>query len=179
MLIDLLKTPMENFIDLVIDANPEATLTEEQFTTVGPAVVAEPVGTENTSIELKAVIGAGYSNAVTFTYVRQALTAFTAEPMTEKICSGDCEEASIVEELISSLSLMASEIEIDGAMVLPTVDDETGINTTDGSVTIKAKDSSLLYVGSHTVTLKAKVEPQLDHVFAVTGLDGFDAPTFD
>ncbi len=176
MLIDLLKTPMANFIDLVIDANPETTLTEAQFTTVGPQVVAEPTGTENTSIELKAVLGEGYSNAVTFTYTRQALTAFVAEPMTEKVCSGDCEEEAIVAELISALGLMASEIEIDGVMVLPTVDDETGINTTDGSVTIKAKAGSLLYVGSHTVTLKAKVEPQLDVVFAVTDLNGFDAP---
>ena len=178
MLIDLLKTPMENFIDLVIDSNPGKTLTESQFTTVGPVAVAEPVGTENTSIELKAVLGEGYSNAVTFTYTRQALTAFVAEPITEKVCDGDCEEATVLAELIEALGLMASEIEIDGALVLPTVDDETGINTTDGSVTIKAKADSLLYVGSHTVALKAKVDPRLDVEFAVTGLDGFDAPIF-
>lgn len=174
MLINLQKTSVENLIDLILDANPGAELTGEQFTTPGPEALVEPVGDLNTSIQLRAVLGQGYSSAVTFRYTRLALDANLAKPLDALTVTDGCDSEDIFGFLTTRLGLMASEVEV-VSCTPPTINDDIGLDATDGDITIKAKDDSILYIGTYSLTLKAKVDPRMDDVFAVTDLDGFKA----
>lgn len=174
MLINLQKTSVENLIDLILDANPGAELTGEQFTTPGPEALVEPVGDLNTSIQLRAVLGQGYSSAVTFRYTRLTLDANLAKPLDALTVTGGCDSEDIFGFLTTRLGLMASEVEV-VSCTPPTINDDIGLDTTDGNITIKAKDDSILYIGTYSLTLKAKIDPRMDDVFAVTDLDGFEA----
>lgn len=172
MLIDILKTPVQNLIDLIIDSNPGKTLTNDQFTTAAPQVVAEPVGSENTTVELTAVLGQGYSSSLVVSYTRQPLNAFVLSPVTELTVTPEALEADVLATLVTKLEIMASEV-TSAAFTAPTGVEGEG---TDGSITVTAKPDSLLYIGTWVVVLKPATEPAMEETFTGTDLDGFTAP---
>lgn len=172
MLIDILKSPVENLIDLIIDSNPGKELTVNQFTTAAPEVVEEPVGTENTTVELTAILGQGYSSSVTVSYTRQPLNAFVLAPITELNFGAEDDEESALATIVAQLELMASEV-TSTAYVAPTGVAGEG---TDGSITVKANVDSLIYVGEWVVALKPSAEESIESVIETTDLEGFTAP---
>ena len=174
MKINFDKSPLENLVGLILAANPEATLTNDQFTAQAPEVIAEPVDGRNTSIKLVAVLGNGYSGNVTFTYHRLGLTEQVATPPTQLTVTEGCSQGAILNHFANVLGLLPDELNV-VECVEPTIDSEDGRETTDGQITIAANENSLLYQGSLTIVLKAFVEPDLEDNFTNTELDGFEA----
>lgn len=180
MKINFDKSPLENLVSLILDANPGATLTNDQFTAQAPEAIADPVDGRNTSIKLVAVLGNGYSGNVTFTYHRLGLTEQVATPPTQLTVTEGCSEGAILNHFANVLGLIPDELKV-VECVKPTIDSEDGRDTTDGHITIAANETSLLYQGDLTITLKAFIEPDMEDEFTNTELDGFepdmDAPT--
>ena len=180
MKINIDKSPLENLVGLILAANPEATLTNDQFTAHAPEVIADPVDGRNTSIKLVAVLGNGYSGNVTFTYHRLGLTEQVVTPPTQLTVTEGCSQGAILNHFANVLGLIPEEITV-VECVEPTIDSEDGRDATDGHITITANETSLLYQGDLTITLKAFIEPDLEDEFTNTELAGFDpdmdAPT--
>lgn len=176
MQIDIEKTPLQNLIGLIISANEGTELTENQFNFLNPVPLDEVEGDLNTSIKLVAVPGEGYISNVTFRYTRLPLDVNLNQPLEDLLVEDGCEENDIYEHLLSKLNLMPSEIEL-VSYTPPVVNDEIGMDITYGNIVIKAKDNSLLYSGTYSLTLAPDINPALNEVFAITDLDGFTPST--
>ncbi len=180
MKINFDKSPLENLVSLILAANPEATLTNDQFTAHVPEVIVDQVDGRNTSIKLVAVLGNGYSGNVTFTYHRLGLTEQVATPPAQLTVTEGCSQGAILNHFANVLGLIPEELTV-VECVEPTIDSVDGRDSTDGHITIAANETSLLYQGDLTIALKAFIEPDMEDEFTNTELTGFDpdmdAPT--
>lgn len=171
MKINLARTPVQNILDLVKDANPLLTLTEAQFTLSAPAVVAGTAG-RNTEVTLTAVVGQGKTGTKTVAYTRlDPVTGPNEGAATTGVeVAGDATAAAIKAQLVALFGVLADEVDV-ADLVLPT----EGV---DGSINLVADADSLLYVGTSAVVLKLQAEEQdLGTEITQSDLNGFEPET--
>lgn len=166
MKVNAAKTAIQNILDLVNAANTAQVLTSAQVTLGAPSVQAG-TGGRNTALTLTAI--ADFTGTQTFAYTRQSLAtgavASTAPAKVDTLVDDD--QAESVAKVVAALGLVAGEF-VASAFSAPTD------AVTDGSVTLTALSTSLLYTGVRVVTLSL-ADTSLATATPVTDLDGFDA----
>ncbi|MNE00904.1 hypothetical protein D3C80_933280 [compost metagenome] len=166
MKVNVAKSAIQNILDLVNGANVGQVLTTAQVTVGNPSAVAGTAG-RNTEVTLTAI--ADYTGTQTYAYTRRSIAtdavASTAPAKVDTLV--DDTEAEAVAKVVTALGLVAGEFDI-SAYTAP-VDEST-----DGSVTLTAKATSLLYTGVRVVVLSLQ-DVSLATATPVTDLDGFEA----
>jgi len=171
MKVNITLTPLANVLAAINAANTATStnITESQVTAAAPTTAAG-TGGRNTSVVLTGIDGQGIEGSRTFSYTRQSLASgavASTAPASVLVAEGDNQAASVT-KVATALGLLASEF--DASAYTAPVD-----QTTPGTVTITAKTSSLLYVGSRVVPLNfADEDVAFATVAPVTDADGFD-----
>jgi hypothetical protein len=166
MKVNAAKSAIQNILDLVNGANAGQTITSAQVTVGAPSVVAG-TGGRNTEVTLTAI--ADYTGTQTYAYTRRSIAtdavASTAPAKVDTLVDDD--QAESVVKVLAALGLVAGEFDY-SAFSAP-VDADT-----DGSITLTAKATSLLYTGVRVVPLSL-ADTSLASATPVTDLDGFEA----
>lgn len=172
MKINLQLSPVANFLAILNAANPGKNFSEANLTLGAPTELVGGNGGRNTSILLTAVQDAGFSGTRTVNYTRQPLAvgrAIATAKATDVLVLGTDTEAEILTKVAGALGLLESELTLSDVEI-------PANENNDGSAVITAKASSLLYVGSYTVTLEvADTDVPLNDAITTVDLDGFDA----
>jgi hypothetical protein len=167
MLIDLLKSPIQNVLDLLNTAN-NATIpvpiTTAQVTLGAPAVVADEALDDNTTVVVSAVALGGYTGNVEITYRRLRLNASVVTPATGFLTNDTTTLASLKTAIATALNLLEAEFDLTGT--LPATFGEITV------MTLTSVATSLLYVG--TINVNAEWSFELSAVAPVTNMSGFD-----
>ena len=166
MKVNPLVSAVQNILDLVNAANTAQVLTSAQVTVGAPSIAAGTAG-RNTAVTLTAI--ADFTGTVDFSYTRQSLAtgavASTAPAKVDTLVDDD--QAASVAKVAAALGLVAGEF-VASAFTAP----EDAV--TDGSITLTALSTSLLYTGVRVVTLSL-ADTSLATATPVTDLDGFEA----
>lgn len=142
-------------------------LNEENNTAFNSSIVdlsapSPMTGTRNTAITVTAKVASGYSGSVNLTYNRLDLTVFT-DGNTEFTLNG----ISTTEDLLPAINARFGL-----QMAVTDIIVEAVVN---GAVNLKARSTSLVWVGNVDITI---IQPdiELDTVIVDTELDGFEYP---
>lgn len=171
MKVNIAISPLANVLAAINAANTASStnITESQVTAAAP-VTAAGTGGRNTTVALTGINGQGIEGSRTFAYIRQSLASGavpTTAPSSVTVANGDNQAASAA-KVATALGLLASEFDT-SAYTAP-VDIPTP-----GTITITAKSTSLLYVGSRVVPLNfADTDVAFATVAPVTDIGGFD-----
>lgn len=171
MQINLAKTPQENILDLVRDANAGLQLTAAQVT-IGAGAALDGDATYDSQVTLTAVPNAGFSGTKRIRYNRLRLDQGTASTVASVQVTDTDTEATVATKVAAAYGLKEGEFTTSD-LVAPVNED------TNGSVVITPVDGSLLYNGAPvTVTLTiADADVPLETAIANDGMNGFDQPT--
>ena len=172
MKVNIAITPLANVLAAINAANTATStnITESQVTAAAPVVASGTAG-RNTTVVLTGINGQGIEGSRTFSYIRQSLDAgavSTTAPANVTVVSGDTEAESAT-KVATALNLLATEFDT-SAYTAPTD------SSTPGTISLVAKATSLLYVGTRVVPL---IFADTDVAFATvapeTDANGFDA----
>ena len=170
--VNIAISPLANVLAAINAANVASStnITEAQVTAAAP-VVAAGTGGRNTTVDLTGIDGQGIEGTRTFAYTRQSLASgavASTAPASVVVANGDNQAASVT-KVATALGLLASEFDA-SAYTAP------ADQLTPGTVTITAKATSLLYVGSRVVPLNfADADVAFATIAPITDLDAFDA----
>lgn len=150
--IDRLKTPIENFLDLLNTVSPNYTFTGNEFELSNPEVYT-PSGeeTSNTRITLTGSIENGFTGSKVVKYRRLEIGNTKTAAVSEFQVNLSDDADTVKEMICVEHNLQNSQVSLSGSLPTP-----GGSNT---SVTISAVDNSLLYYGSTAMTLIAPAAP--------------------
>jgi hypothetical protein len=166
MKVNAAKSAIQNILDLINGVNVGQVITEAQVTVGNPSVVAG-TGGRNTEVTLTAI--ADYTGTQTYAYTRRSIAtdavASTAPAKVDTLVDDD--QAESVVKVLAALGLVAGEFDYSAFSAPVDMD-------TDGSVTLTAKATSLLYTGVRVVPLSL-ADVSLSSATPVTDLDGFEA----
>ena len=136
-----LRLAIANLIAQINADNVGLNLTEAQVT-VGAASARVPdANTNNTTLDLTAVAGQGYSGTKTITYMRLGLDSGVVTPVTGLTVTAATTQAEALTMAATDMHLVEAELEV--TAFTAAVD-----GSTPGSITIQPKATSLLYVGA-------------------------------
>lgn len=172
MKVNLLLSPVANILAVLNAANPGKGFNESNLAIGVPKVLVGGNGGRNTSVELTALLDAGFSGVATVNYTRQALEvggAIATAKAVKVLVLGTDTEAEILTKVSVALGLMESELTI-GDVVIPLNEHN------DGEAVITANVDSLLYTGNYLVELEvADTDVPLMDAITTFDLDGFEA----
>lgn len=181
MQIDLQKTAIANFLDL-INSDNATSLTEAEVSIGVPAAWDDGNGgvdnDRNSIVTLSAVADSGYAGTVDIRYYRLDVDVIaTNGAMTlERTLTESSTVETVLAALATQLGVIAEEVELTddlGAALteLPVIaEGETA------TVYVTAASDSLTYTGTVAATLSPFVDPdtQLDETVTTTDASGFD-----
>jgi hypothetical protein len=106
------KSALQNFLNLLDLSDPQAPSTPDQVTTSNLQAIDPATNNgRNTSVEIDAVSGHGYTGSVTVTYSRLALADEAASPTTPTdIPNGLTDSAMILQQVADHYGFILSEI---------------------------------------------------------------------
>lgn len=151
----------------LVNADNALTLDATKVTPGVPASRVPDANPTNTTLTLTAIADQGYFGTVNVTYTRLGMGSGVITPIFDFLTDGTTTNATLLAAAAASLGLVASEIEITGA--LPAADGDTTV------VSLAAKADSLLYIGSQNLNLEwPAADVDLSEAVAVTQLNGFE-----
>lgn len=141
MKINVSISAIANLIAQINADNAGLNLTEAQVTIGAPSARTPDANTNNTTLDLAAVAGQGYSGTKTITYMRLGMDSGVVTPVTGLTVTAANTQAEVLTMAATDMGLVEAELEVT-AFTAP-VD-----SSTPGSITIQPKATSLLYVGA-------------------------------
>lgn len=161
-MIDILKTPLENLLDLVNAAN-SLTISDAQVTAAAPEVIGSETDPINTSVVLTAVPLGGYTGTVEVSYRRLRLDANVVAPQETFFTDDTTLLSDLKTTIATALNLLEDQFSFSGT--LPGYFGEITVGT------LTASAGSLLYVG--TLNINMEWSTALDDAVGITSLGGF------
>lgn len=163
MMIDILKTPLQNLLD-ILNASNSLTITEAQLTPGTPQAIGGEADEDNTTLVLTAVPLGGYTGTVEVTYRRLKLNANVLTPQETFFTDGTTTLEGLKTTIATALNLREDQFEYYGT--LPTYFGEITVGT------LTADVDSLLYVGE-LININMEWSTTLASAVTVTNLTGF------
>lgn len=177
MLLDPLKSAIQNVLDLVNDANQTA-FTEADLSVGVPEEFVDPEGLNprNTAVTLSATPeNETHRGQRTVRYTRLDLAAMGDALVEPFQLTGDSTLEDLKAFVVDELGLIADEVDfLEDA--LPVFEDPVDTEET-AELTLVANDGSLVYIGEAAITVREPVDGRthLNEAIPNTDLDGFDA----
>jgi len=168
---------LDNLLALVNAANTGQTITDTQVTAGVPSVKSDTGDGRNTTVQLSAVAGQGYTGNVSVNYTRRGLNDSVLSPVDSYTATtGDTADA-ILTAIATQLGLVKAELQLEDP-ANPGVALSGAQSGNQATLDVVAKAGSLLYVDGSlqaiTMTWQAPSVP-LSTAVSVTDLGGFDA----
>ena len=171
---DILKTGVENIFALIkATAGNEATIVSATTVTLGAATAGTGLpGNHNTTIVVTAIDDAGLLNgsSATIDYKRTSLVENVVSPDLDYTVTNDETTAGLLATVAAALGLRQEDVEFTGELTRPG-------SGTSSQMTLQAKATSYLYVGTQVLEITWPAEPPqtVDAALPTKSLTGFDA----
>lgn len=156
-----------NVLELILDANPDATFTVGDLAYGTPVTLTDHPTGKNTSVVVSPTANlAGVTGSVTITYNRVGMDGGVANAdFNFNVSNAEITSAEFLTQVATALGLREEEVELVGDVAPP----ESGSTST---VTLQAKANSLLYVGQEEITINWSF--LLEDMITNTDMAGFD-----
>lgn len=164
----------DQVFNMVARNNPDWAFKPADFSIGVPQTVT--TGTRNTSVVLTAATGGNYEGTDTVYYNRLQLAKFfpggtTLDALPLVVIDKLGDYASALSQLNTDFELLLSSDDV----VLAKSVDQSGVPAYQERVTVKAKPTSLAYLGTFDILVKQRAIP-LSEVITTTMMSGLDYP---